>query len=136
MSIAQINSRDGRFHNPIDGSVINSNALFGEPRKVTQATSNATGVTLSATCGEITMFGTLALSTGAQFVLTNTRIGANSIILLSAESRSLVTFIPTLVSCISVAAGSCTINVYNSDGSNATAAAPIIHFAVLNPREF
>ena len=54
---------------------------------VTQATSKATGVTLSRVCGEVTMAGdALAASTVVSFTLTNTTIAVTDVVVINHKS--------------------------------------------------
>jgi len=99
---------------------------------ITQITSNVTGVTLSTTTGVITMFAAVASGISHAFILTNTTIAATSVVLISVVGVALVTGIATTASLGAPGAGSITINVTNPDGANATAAAPEIHFMVIN----
>jgi hypothetical protein len=80
---------------------------------VTQATNKTTGVTLNKITGQITMAAT-ALASGASttFVLTNSTIGANDIILTHHHSVGTTGAYFTWSS--NVAAGSCSITVRNS----------------------
>lgn len=96
------------------------------PGTVTQATNNTTPVTLNATQGEITMFGTLAGTTQAIFTVNNTFVKAGTLIFATAEADQSCS-----VSVNAVAAGSFSFVIYNNTAS-ATTAAPIIHFTMLN----
>lgn len=95
---------------------------------VTQGTSKATGVTLSKTCGEITLnAAALAADAIVSFVLTNTTIAAGDLLVLNHVSGG--TFGAYFINgrC---AAGSATIDVANrSTGSLSEAI--VIRFAVI-----
>lgn len=95
---------------------------------VTQATSKATGVTLNKPTGQITLNNAaLAADTTVSFVLTNSVIEANDILVfnhISGGSPSLYTFNAQS------AAGSATINVRNIT-SGSLSEAIVLSFAVI-----
>ena len=103
-----------------------------ETGTVPQGTSNGTGVTVNAQSGKITMYDTVAAVTSEAFVLTNSSIAATSIVLLTVQASTAADVAPS-VALISVSAGECEICITNHDGVNATTAAPVIHFFVINP---
>jgi hypothetical protein len=79
---------------------------------VTQLTSKATGVTLSKTCGQITMnAASLGANTTVSFTLTNTLIAATDTIDIHRSSGGTAASYNVWVD--SVAAGSCVICVRN-----------------------
>lgn len=82
---------------------------------VTQATDKSTGVTLNKSSGVITM-NNAALANGgvATFTLTNSLIGANDVVLVSAAGFAG----PYRVTVGNVAAGSCQISIQNSSGGS------------------
>lgn len=78
---------------------------------VTQATNKATGVTLDTQCGQITMnAAALAADTSVSFVLTNSKIAANDLLLINHISGG--TFMAYVVDS-RCAAGSATIGIRN-----------------------
>ncbi len=78
---------------------------------VTQATSKATGVTLSKACGEITMnAAALAAATIVSFTLTNTTIAAKDVLIINHASGGTGGAYLINAQC---AAGSAVINVRN-----------------------
>jgi hypothetical protein len=95
---------------------------------VTQATSKATGVTLSKPTGQITLNGAaLAADTTVSFTLTNTVIEANDILVFNHISGgSPGSYLLNAQS----AAGSATINVRNITGGSLSEAI-VIAFAVI-----
>lgn len=95
----------------------------------TQATSKATGVTLSTYCGDITLNGAaLAASTTVSFTLTNTKIEATD--LLVFNHISVGTFGAYTLNAHTIAAGSCVVDVRNvSLGSLSEAI--VIRFAII-----
>jgi len=103
------------------------------PGTVTQLTSNTTGVTVNASQGLVTMFGTLAAGSVARFTVTNSRVQATSVIEATAQAVSSTGGFPTVVGIMAVGTGTFDVIAYNTDPSNATTAAPIIHFNVLFP---
>lgn len=115
------------------GSVLSSSAMggmgysTGAGGAVTQATSKATGVTLSKVCGAITMdAAALAAGTIVSFVLTNTAIAATDLLILNHLSGGTVGSYTLNAQC---AAGSATINVRNNTAGS-LAEALVIAFAV------
>ena len=78
---------------------------------VAQATSKATGVTLSKVCGTITMnAAALAADTTVSFVLTNTAIAATDYVAVQHDS---VGTLGAYTFAVTPAAGSATISVHN-----------------------
>jgi hypothetical protein len=102
---------------------------------VTQATSRTTGVTLNKITGEIVLFADgIAGHEADEFVLTNSTIEANDVIMLCIKNggslaagtrKYYVTQVHT------VAAGSCTISVGNIDNGAITSESPTLQFVVL-----
>ena len=79
---------------------------------VTQLTSKATGVTLNAFGGQITMNNAaLAAATSVSFTLTNDQIAATDNVLVSIASGA--TAGSYMVGVQAIAAGSCSIHVRN-----------------------
>jgi hypothetical protein len=95
---------------------------------VTQATDKATGVTLNKRCGQITMQATnLAAATIVSFVLTNSTIGANDLLVLQHQSGGTLGSYTLNAAC---AAGSATIYVRNNTAGG-LAEALVIRYAVI-----
>ena len=99
---------------------------------VTQITNRTTGVTLNTISGQITTVNnSLAVETGAAFVVTNSAVGLHDVVALSIQSgsnsgnTSVITQVTT--------AGSFTILVSNNNAAGGTAetGAIIINFVVL-----
>jgi hypothetical protein len=117
------------------GSIINNGGngkvgyAAGAGGTVTQATSKSTGVTLSKQSGQITMdVAALAASTTVSFVLTNTIIEANDVLILNHVSAGTA---GAYTLNAQVSAGSASINVRNvSLGSLSEAI--VIQFVVIN----
>ncbi|SRR6266576_6227013 len=102
------------------------------PAAVTQATNRTTGVTINALTGTITTNNaSLAAEASAAFVVTNSFVSANDIILISQKSGS--NGGGTDVTVTTVAAGSFTLNVTNNNVAAGTAetGAILITFAVV-----
>ena len=95
---------------------------------VTQATSKATGVTLSKPCGTITtQDASLAGGAEVNFVVTNTFVAITDVVVLSIQSGpSTGTYVASVSA---VAAGSFTVTVSNL-GTTAGEAL-LINFAVI-----
>lgn len=102
----------------------------------TQGSSRTTGVTLNAICGQITLFAaSIAGHEADQFVLTNSAIGADDVVVVSIKSGVAAgTSKYYAVNVVSVAAGSCTISVGNIDNSTIPSVgteSPVLSFAVI-----
>jgi hypothetical protein len=97
---------------------------------VTQATSRSTGVTLSKLCGQITCNATsLAAGAEATFVVTNTRVRAEDVVVICAASgQTAGTSFPYVSA---VAAGSFSITLTNVHASTADTGAMVINFVVI-----
>ena len=103
---------------------------------VTQLTSRTTGVTLNKITGEITLFaGSIGGHDADEFMLTNSTIEANDVILLSMKSGAAAgTRKYYQLHAVQVSAGSCVISVGNIDNTTIPVAgteSPIIQFVVL-----
>jgi hypothetical protein len=97
---------------------------------VTQATSKSTGVTLNKVCGTITMdSATLAHQTPVAFTLTNSAIEATDVVAVCVKSGG--TAGAYLVSAGAVAAGSCSITLFNCQTSGNLSEAVVLSFAVI-----
>jgi hypothetical protein len=95
---------------------------------VAQATNKSTGVTLNKRCGQITMQATnLAAATIVSFVLTNSTIGANDLLVLQHQSGGTLGSYTLNAAC---AAGSATIYVRNNTAGG-LAEALVIRYAVI-----
>jgi hypothetical protein len=102
---------------------------------VTQATSRSTGVTLNKICGQITTDTTsLAAEASAAFVVTNSKVGAADIVIVSIVSGA--NGGNTAVSVVAVAEGSFTLRVSNNNAAAGTAetGAIVINFAIIKGR--
>jgi hypothetical protein len=97
---------------------------------VTQATSKSTGVTLDKVCGTITMHNaTLAHQTPVAFTLTNSAIEATDVVAVCVKSGG--TAGAYLVSAGAVAAGSCSITLFNCQTAGNLSEAVVLQFAVI-----
>jgi hypothetical protein len=97
---------------------------------VTQLTSKATGVTLDKICGTITMHNaTLAHQTPVAFTLTNSAIEATDVVAVCVKSGG--TAGAYLVSAGAVAAGSCSITLFNCQTAGNLSEAVVLQFAVI-----
>lgn len=120
-------------HTELDANFTNLNTdkagyITGEGGVVTQATSKSTGVTLNKKCGQITLNGAaLAASTTVSFVLTNSTIAANDLLVLNHVSTG--TFGSYTLNA-RAAAGSATIDVRNISAGSLSEAI-VIGFAVI-----
>ena len=101
---------------------------------VTQATNNATSVTLNAAAGIITTAGAaIANATNVEFTVNNTYVQADSVILVTMQDEN-TTDNTTIVATIhTIAAGSFIINLGHPDSVGGTSTtASKIHFLVIN----
>lgn len=120
---------------PSTGAVTSSSAsagvgyATGAGSTVTQGSSKSTGVTLNNICGQITTH-TETLNAGAEvsFTLTNSRIAATDVVLVTIASGA--TTNTYTVNVTATAAGSCRIQIGNVSGSSATEAL-VLNFAVI-----
>ena len=97
---------------------------------VTQLTDKSTAVTLNAICGTITMdAATLAHQTPVAFTLTNNAIAATDVVVVSVKSGG--TAGAYLVSAGAVAAGSCSITLFNCQTAGNLSEAVVLSFAVI-----
>lgn len=99
---------------------------------VTQITNRSTGVTINKLCGTITTDTTsLAAEASAAFVVTNSKVAINDVVVVSIRSGSVALNTDVLVS--RVANGSFTITVVNNNAAAGTAetGAIVINFAVI-----
>lgn len=106
--------------------------IKGTGGTVTQITSRTTGVTLNKLCGTITTDTTaITAETGAEFTVTNSKVGVNDVIILSMKSASTTSATDVAVS--AVAEGSFKIRVINGlvAGGTTETAALQINFAVI-----
>lgn len=101
----------------------------GSGGAVTQATSKSTGVTLDKACGSITLNNeSLASNTSVAFTLTNAKIAATDVVLVSIKSGA--TSLAYLTQVEAVAAGSCKI-VLRNVSAGALGEAVVLNFAVI-----
>jgi hypothetical protein len=97
---------------------------------VTQLTDKSTAVTLNAICGTITMDAAiLAHQTPVAFTLTNSAIAATDVVAVSVKSGG--TAGAYLVSAGAVAAGSCSITLFNCQTAGNLSEAVVLSFAVI-----
>lgn len=95
---------------------------------VTQATSRATGVTLSKRSGKVTTTAdSLAAATIATHVVTNTTVAATDTVVISKVSGDVDTFAWVNA----VGAGSFSVSLYNSHASGADTTAFVYNFTVI-----
>jgi len=111
---------------------LNSAPTVSGRSTVTQATNRSTGVTINATSGTITTNNaSLAAEASAVFVVTNSKVAANDVVVLSMQSGSVA--LNTQVEVSAVAAGSFSITVVNNNVAAGTAetGAILINFVVI-----
>lgn len=98
----------------------------GSGGAVTQITSRTTGVTLSKSCGAITLFTAAGSATAASFTVTNTVVAATDCVVVSVKSSTTNKY-NAFVS--AVGAGSFEIT-FNTTGGT-TSDAPVFNFVVV-----
>jgi len=106
---------------------------IGPSGTVTQITNRSTGVTLNRTSGQITTDTTsLAAEGTADFIVTNTKVSAKSVVVLSVATDG--DGGATIASVTAVAAGSFTIRLHNANAAAGTAetGAMVLNFVVIN----
>lgn len=104
----------------------------GAGKTVTQATNRTTGVTINTPCGTITTSSaSLAAEAAAKFTVTNSKVGAKDVVIVSQQSGS--NGGDTAVYVSAVAEGSFDITVANNNAAAGTAetGAILINFAVI-----
>jgi hypothetical protein len=112
----------------VTGGVGGVGYTSGAGGTISQATNKATGVTLNKQSGAITMQATnLAAATIVSFVLTNSTIGANDLLLLQHQSGGTLGSYTLNAAC---AAGSATIYVRNNTAGG-LAEALVVRYAVI-----
>lgn len=98
---------------------------------VTQITSRSTGVTINKVCGTIqTDVSSLAAGAEATFTVTNNKVGANDIVVISIQSGG-TTPGSTWAAVTAVAEGSFAITLTNLHAATADTGAMVINFAVI-----
>lgn len=124
----------------VKGTTVQATTSIGYPTgtggTVTQLTSRTTGVTLDKITGEIVLFaGSLGGHDADEFILTNSTIAANDVIMLVIKSGvDPATRKYYQVHAVTVSAGSCVISVGNIDNATIPSAgteSPVIQFVVL-----
>lgn len=119
--VLQINGQSGTGIGYITGQ--------GVGGAVTQITNRSTGVTLNKLSGQITGDATsLAASTSASFIVTNSFVAATDTISLSIVSGP--TANTSIATVSAVGAGSFTIRLSNLNTVTADTGAPVINFNV------
>ena len=101
---------------------------------VTQATDKSTGVTLNKSAGRITMKNAaLAGATAVSFILTNSLISANDVIIVNVGSNTTGSALGAYTTYVSyLAAGSCLITLRNLTAATSYSEAVIINFAIIH----
>ena len=101
---------------------------------VTQATSLATGVTMNASAGVITLFtAAISANTILEFTLTNSAITTNSVVMLTLLTNSAADEdVGVHVGLKSVSSGSAVINITHTGNTTTAAVARKLHMLVVN----
>lgn len=125
---AKVDSRDDSYK-PLSINAENLQSVY-DKGTVTQATSITTDVTLNSYSGVITtVASTLAADADEDFDLINSKIAADSRILLSVQYATAKTGIP-VATIGAITAGSCTIELHNAGGASLNDVVKI-HFMIL-----
>jgi hypothetical protein len=99
---------------------------------VTQATSKSTGVTLNKSAGQITMNNAaLAGNTAVSFVLTNSLISANDIVILSISGGAVADPTAYTAYVSSMGTGTTTITLRNLTATSQSEAV-VLNFALIH----
>ena len=116
-----------------DGDVLVTNGSFGYGAgggTVTQSTSITTSVTLNKSCGQITLFSDdRTLNTNNQFILNNTKISANDVVVVSFKTQGVSDGIYG-AQVVETTNGTCTINIHCFD-SPVSNESPVLNFVVI-----
>lgn len=106
-------------------------SIKGATPNPTQLTSNTTAVTSTATVGSVQMFAIIAASGSPTFTMNNVNILATSNVVAWSSSVAATTITPVIVTVSSIASGSCSINVNNTDSSHGTVTAPLLYYLIM-----
>ena len=101
---------------------------------VTQATNHTTAVTINAAAGVIQLAAVaLNATVNAEFTVTNNKVQADSVILVSVQDENTTNSVSITASTHTIAAGSFIISLHNtlSSGNTSTTASKI-HFLDFN----
>jgi hypothetical protein len=100
---------------------------------VTQATNRTTGVTINAQTGNIvTNTASLAAEASATFVVTNSKVSINDVVILAQRSGSNGGGTDVLVSAVTNGTFSITVTNNNAAAGTAETGAIIINFAIVH----
>jgi len=110
--------------------VLSSRTAVAQPN--TGGAGNLSAVTVAGPSGVITTqpSGVLTPGTGFAFVVDDTSVLANSVVLLSVQGFTAATTYMPVVSASAVAAGTFTVNVRNAGAANSTSAPIEIGFLI------
>ena len=123
-------NRGVRAHGEVQGEVLGFIPDKGIGGTVTQLTSRTTGVTLNKTTGVITTDdASLAAAAEATFVVTNSKVKATDVVVISVQDAGATGTVQAYVS--DVADGSFSITLANLHASVASTNAVVINFAVI-----
>ena len=99
---------------------------YGQGATVTQLTSRTTGVTANALSGQITLVAAAPSTTPTSFTVTDTKVGADDVVIASVRSSNAGNVYAVSVS--AVADGSFRLSVWSQSGI--VSDSPVISFAV------
>ena len=133
LDVGTVTTRTVSLINQPRSTELIQSGVAGFQSNIQQTSNNTQVVTSSQYGGVIVMFGVLAASAQATFVVVNDRYHANSQLCLStsgSQSVSGTSFIPVLVDIIAQSEGQYTLRVTNPDTLHATLGAPRINFSI------
>lgn len=124
MFLARYTAGAGNYQ-ALDTTVTGLGYYVGAGGAVTQGTSRTTTVILNKFCGAITLFSSAGSATPASFTVTNSKVAATDVIVLSQKSGADKYFIGATA----VADGSFQVTFYTTGGT--TTEQPVFNFAIL-----
>lgn len=123
-------NRGLRAFGQIQGRLLGYIEDKGIGSSVTQLTNRTTGVTINTPCGTITTDdASLAAAGEATFVVTNSEVQANDVVVLSVQDAGATGTVMAYVS--DVADGAFSVTLTNLHASTASTNAVVLNFAII-----
>jgi hypothetical protein len=116
-----------------NGSLVFSTVSRGIQNGPTDGTIAANAVTVNGTAGRITDSGAVASGARTQIAVTNTSVVAASQIFIQVGNDATAAQSASLLTNVIAGVGSFTLDVFNTDGANATTGTPVYNYLVINP---
>ena len=110
---------------PVASAFNTAGVGYSSGSAVTQITSRTTGVTINSNAGAITLVSAAGSATPASFTVTNSKVGASDVVVLSQKSGTDLLELHVTAT----AAGSFRITFFTTGGT--TTETPVINFAVI-----